>query len=122
MTSKTGASPRSRESAGADKTDPREEYVENIDILDDVIEVGLYKLVGDGRFADPDIEQARWRCANTVIKAIKERRMNAAELEREEMAERIEALEERLATASEGRVRAKWPGTPGGRSESWSGS
>lgn len=109
MTDETGGGSPPRADADAtspEDIDPRAEYVENVLRLDEGIEKAVYKLTGDGRIKSPEIEQARAKWANTLCKLLRERRMTLESLERSELAERVEALEEQLQEASRERVRA----------------
>lgn len=110
MTDGTGgtSTPHAGANAGSDPSDvdPRAEYVDNILTLDEGIEQAVYKLTGPGRIKDPEREQARAKWANTLCKLLRERRMTLEVLERSELAERVEHLEDQLADVSKPRVRA----------------
>lgn len=105
--SESGAETDIRASERAENLDSSEEYERLMDTLQKGINQALYKLDGDGRIRDPKIEQARAKYLNTLAKLVKEYRMILTERDREELAARVEVLEEQLEKAEEKRQRVR---------------
>lgn len=68
--------------------------------LSDVIDHARYKSLGDGRIRSPEKERVRLKYLRVLISAESERRKLLADKELEELADRLEAIEERQETQS----------------------
>lgn len=62
--------------------------------LSEVVDQARYKSLGDGRIRSPEKERIRLKYLRVIISAQAERRKLLADKELEELAERLEALEE----------------------------
>ena len=71
-----------------------DEYEEMIAVLDEIIELGLYKLTGDGRIGDAQKEQARARFMKRTEQAIRAKRQVVKDQHLQEMGRTLEALQE----------------------------
>jgi hypothetical protein len=71
-----------------------DEYDEMIAVLDDIIEIGLYKLTGDGRIGNPEKEQARARYMKRTEQAIRAKRQVVKDRHLQEMGRTLEQLQE----------------------------
>jgi len=68
--------------------------------LSDVVDHARYKSLGDGRIRSPEKERIRLKYLRVIVSAQGERRKLLADKELEELAERLEALEEQQETQS----------------------
>mgnify|MGYP007116965287 CR=1 FL=1 len=68
--------------------------------LDDVVGEARYKSLGDGRIRSPEKERIRLKYLRVIISAQNTRRKILADKELEELAERLEALEEQRDSQS----------------------
>jgi hypothetical protein len=68
--------------------------------LDDVVGEARYKSLGDGRIRSPEKERIRLKYLRVIISAQDTRRKILADKELEELAERLEALEEQRDSQS----------------------
>lgn len=71
-----------------------DEYDEMVAVLDEIIEVGLYKLTGDGRVSDPSKERARAEYMKRTEQAIRAKRKVIKDRHLQEMGQTLEALRE----------------------------
>lgn len=71
-----------------------DEYDEMIAVLDEIIELGLYKLTGDGRVSDPSKERARAEYMKRTEQAIRAKRKVIKDRHLQEMGRTLEALRE----------------------------
>ena len=71
-----------------------DEYEEMIAVLDEIIELGLYKLTGDGRIGDAKKEQARARFMKRTEQAIRAKRQVVKDRHLQEMGRTLEQLQE----------------------------
>jgi hypothetical protein len=74
--------------------DSADEYDEMIAVLDEIIELGLYKLTGDGRVSDPQLERARAEYMKRTEQAIRAKRKVVKDRHLQEMGRTLEALQE----------------------------
>jgi len=68
--------------------------------LAEVVDEARYKSLGDGRIRSPEKERIRLKYLRVIVSAQGERRKLLADKELEELAERLEALEEQQETQS----------------------
>jgi len=71
-----------------------DEYDEMIAVLDEIIDLGLYKLTGDGRVSDPQKERARAEYMKRTEKAIRAKRKVVKDRHLQEMGKTLEAMRE----------------------------
>ena len=62
--------------------------------LSDVVEMARYKSLGDGRIRDPEKERIRLKYLRVIISALDTRRQYLKDKDLEELADRVEKLEE----------------------------
>jgi hypothetical protein len=74
--------------------DDPDEYDEMVATLDEIIEIGLYKLTGDGRIGNPEKEQARARYMKRTEQAIRAKRQVLKDRHLQEMGRTLEQLQE----------------------------
>jgi len=74
--------------------DSADEYDEMIAVLDEIVELGLYKLTGDGRVSDPQLERARAEYMKRTEQAIRAKRKVVKDRHLQEMGRALEALQE----------------------------
>jgi transcription initiation factor IIE alpha subunit len=71
-----------------------DEYDEMIEVLDEIIEMGLSKLTGDGRIKDTDKAKARAEYMKRTEQAIRAKRQVVKDQHLQEMGRTLEALKE----------------------------
>lgn len=71
-----------------------DEYDEMIEVLDEIIEMGLSKLTGDGRIKDTDRAKARTEYMKRTEQAIRAKRQVVKDQHLQEMGRTLEALKE----------------------------
>lgn len=71
-----------------------DEYDEMIAVLDEIIELGLSKLTGDGRIKDTQKAKARAEYMKRTEQAIRAKRQVVKDKRLQEMGKMLEALEE----------------------------
>lgn len=71
-----------------------DEYDEMIAVLDEIIELGLHKLTGDGRIKDTDQAKARAEYMKRTEQAIRAKRQVVKDRHLQEMGRTLEALQE----------------------------
>ena len=71
-----------------------DEYDEMIAVLDEIIDLGLYKLTGDGRVSDPQKERARAEYMKRTEQAIRAKRKVVKDRHLQEMGKTLEAMRE----------------------------
>jgi len=71
-----------------------DEYDEMIAVLDEIIELGLHKLTGDGRIKDRDMAKARAEYMKRTEQAIRAKRQVVKDRHLQEMGRTLEALQE----------------------------
>lgn len=74
--------------------DDPDEYDQMIAVLDEIIDLGLYKLTGDGRIGDADKEKARCEYMKRTEQAIRAKRQVVKDQHLQEMGRTLEALQE----------------------------
>jgi hypothetical protein len=85
--------------ADADAEAARSTREETIERLDAVIDYAEYKSLGDGRIVDAENERIRIKFLNTIVSAANAKRAMLRDKDLDELAERIDQLEEREARA-----------------------
>jgi len=71
-----------------------DEYDEMIATLDEIIELGLYKLTGDGRMGNPEKERVRCEYMKRTEQAIRAKRQVVKDRHLQEMGRTLEQLQE----------------------------
>jgi hypothetical protein len=71
-----------------------DEYDEMIAVLDEIIDLGLNKLTGDGRIKDTDKAKARCEYMKRTEQAIRAKRQVVKDRHLQEMGRTLEALQE----------------------------
>jgi hypothetical protein len=71
-----------------------DEYEEMIAVLDEIIELGLSKLTGDGRIKDTERAKARCRYMKRTEQAIRAKRQVIKDKHLQEMGRTLEAIQE----------------------------
>ncbi|THE65596.1 hypothetical protein D8Y22_06585 [Salinadaptatus halalkaliphilus] len=74
--------------------DTPDEYDEMVEQLDEIIELGLSKLTGDGRIRDNEKAKARCEYMKRVEQAVKAKRQVVKDKRLMEMGRKLEKLEE----------------------------
>lgn len=74
--------------------DSADEYDEMIAVLDEIINLGLSKLTGDGRIKDTDKAKARCEYMKRTEQAIRAKRQVVKDRHLQEMGRTLEALQE----------------------------
>lgn len=84
-----------------------EEFNELLDLLDVAADAAEYKLT-DGRITDASKEQARSKWANTLVKAVRERRQVIESRELVRLSEELEQLKEQRESDGSVGVSDRW--------------
>jgi hypothetical protein len=71
-----------------------DEYDEMIAVLDEIIELGLYKLTGDGRMGNTEKERVRCEYMKRTEQAIRAKRQVVKDRHLQEMGRTLEQLQE----------------------------
>lgn len=74
--------------------DSADDYDEMIAVLDEIIDLGLYKLTGDGRVSDPQKEKVRCEYMKRTEQAIRAKRKVVKDRHLQEMGKTLEAMRE----------------------------
>jgi len=74
--------------------DTADEYDEMVAVLDEIIDLGLYKLTGKGRIGDEQKERARCEYMKRTEQAIRAKRKVIRDRRLQELGDTLETIEE----------------------------